>query len=556
MLKLFIQFEFEKAVKYFKTKKLAKVITGSLFLLVFLFISIGIYSFFVTGFRYINIESEENIRSSLILFLYEIFLLIISGIIVFSTMITGVFNLFRGGDNNWIISSPKYSFLPKLIFIRSLFNSTLPLIIMFIPAVAALVKVYTISYVGVLAILLSVVFLIVTLNSLTLLSVLLVASLYSYISRKIKYIPFNLKGLLILLLITISIIVTKVWSAMKSVDLISLFKAKEISGTVSVSNISDHFYLLPTHSFALEILHWQSSQIMDAYVSFFTLFVVSLLFGLLWWNASVVFYPLWKKLQEEGGHRTTKNDLASSSLTYRFIGSKTMVLFKKELLITSRNYKGVMWFSFLLFIWLLQIAANLILGRNIHQHEYDIVQKIVSLQLIQYIIAIYFISSFTLRFVFPSFSVEKKTSWILSSSPLSFKKIFFGKYFFYTSFFVALGIIMNYINSLILKLPFTHLLYSSSLFITAILFIVTLGLSLGALFPNTETDDPEVISTSMPGLFFTALALVYGALSDGVLYLCLSRGMYYIAPLFMLVTLLCIVLLIKQVLKNKIKGIL
>jgi hypothetical protein len=150
--------------------------------------------------------------------------------------------------------------------------------------------------------------------------------------------------------------------------------------------------------------------------------------------------------------------------------------------------------------------------------------------------------------------LEKKTAWILASAPLSFRKIFFGKYFFYSSFFVVVGIVMNYINSIILKVPVTHTLYSMVLFVSVIIFIVTMGLSLGAIFPNRETDDPETISTSMPGLFFTALALIYGALSDWVLYVTLLTGNPLRLTLFISATILLIaVFLVKtpQLVKNK-----
>lgn len=83
---------------------------------------------------------------------------------------------------------------------------------------------------------------------------------------------------------------------------------------------------------------------------------------------------------------------------------------------------------------------------------------------------------------------------------------------------------MSYINIGILNLPLSHAVYSMLLFISVVVFIVTLGLSMGAVFPNYETDDPEVISTSMPGLFFTALSLIYGALGAGVLYRGLLSG--------------------------------
>ena len=77
---------------------------------------------------------------------------------------------------------------------------------------------------------------------------------------------------------------------------------------------------------------------------------------------------------------------------------------------------------------------------------------------------------------------------------------------------------MSYINSVVLNVPLAQAAYGMMLLVVTIIFIVTLGLSLGALFPNTETDDSETISTSMPGLFFTALSLVYGSISAFILY--------------------------------------
>ena len=213
-----------------------------------------------------------------------------------------------------------------------------------------------------------------------------------------------------------------------------------------------------------------------------------------------------------------------------------MALFKKEALVSTRNYKGVLWFLFLFLIWLAQIGANVILSHNVARYETDISAKIATLQALQFIIAVYFMSSFTLRFVFPSFSVEKKTAWILASAPLSFRRIFFGKYLFYTVFFVILGVIMSTINSNMLHLSFTYAFYSILLFIITTIFIVTSGLSIGAIFPSTETDDPEVISTSMSGLSFTALALIYGAISAGVLYMTLLRGLTSLLLLFSLLT--------------------
>jgi hypothetical protein len=227
--------------------------------------------------------------------------------------------------------------------------------------------------------------------------------------------------------------------------------------------------------------------------------------------------------------------------SYHFNGGRTMALFTKEALISSRNWKGISWFLFLALIWLIQIGANVIMGHNIQKYQPDVSEKTILLQVIQFIIAVYFISSFTLRFVFPSFSAEKKTAWIVGTAPLNFKKIFFGKYFFYTLFLVVLGLFMNTVNTLVLGLTFVPALYATVLFVVTIVFIVTFGLSLGVLFPSTETDDPEVISTSMPGLFFTAVSLIYGAIADLVLYVTLEHGTFGYLVLYLVITVACIV---------------
>jgi hypothetical protein len=555
MIKLFLKFEISKINKYFKAKALAKVITSLLFMVVFAFIAVGIYFFFVSGFRYIQADAMDDIRLALTLFLYEFFLLILAGIVVFSSLISGIFNLFRSDYNNWVISSPGYKLFPRLVLFRSLSASLLPLLVMFLPAVLALHKVYHFSIFGLFFITASVVLFLLLLNALTLLSIILVSYFYYKISQIIKKIPFNFKGLIALLLLLVSSTVATVWHILASIDLVTLFKVKAESSSVSLSEMAIHFKYLPTHPFAMEIVNWQTGEIVSALFNFSLLLLLAVVSSVAWWYVSPLFYPLWQKFQEGNAGIVTSNDKKTAdSRVYLFNGNLTTVLFKKELLTSTRNWKGILWFFFLLFIWLMQIGANLILNHNIVKHQHDISQKIITLQVIQYVIAIYFISSFTLRFVFPSFSLEKKTAWILASAPLSFRKIFFGKYFFYSSFFVVVGIVMNYINSIILKVPVTHTLYSMVLFVSVIIFIVTMGLSLGAIFPNRETDDPETISTSMPGLFFTALALIYGALSDWVLYVTLLTGNPLRLTLFISATILLIaVFLVKtpQLVKNK-----
>ncbi len=548
MMRLFLKFELQKIVSYFKTGKLAKLITAGLFISVFVFVGVGLYYFFLSGFRYVNFSVEQEIQLPLTLFIYEFFLLVMAGVVVFGAVVSAMFSLFRGQYDNWIISSPGYKLLPRIVLVRSLLTSSWPLFVMFLPAVLAFNKIYHLGAVTLFFVLVSVVLLLVLLNALSLLSVLIVSALYYKVTTKLKKVRFTFSGLVTLLFLIVTAIIARIWNVVSDIDLVKLFRADDADVNVSIQNISSHFYLSPTHPLALEIINWQEKLTADALMNFSLLFILAVAAVFIWWKVSVLFYPLWQKFQE-GTSRLIDNEAVSrtSSRIYYFTGGKVMALFKKEALVTSRNLRGIMWFLFLFGLWLAQVGTNIILSNNIARYQTDVSEKLAVFQALQFIIAIYFICSFALRFVFPSFSVEKKTAWILGTAPLSFKKIFFSRYLFYTVFFVALGSLMSYVNVRILDLSGVYTFYSMSLFVTTVIFIVTLALSLGAIFPSKETDDPEAISTSMSGLFLTALSLLYGGLSALTLYGTLIRGEISALVLFEVFTFALIAIMLYKV---------
>lgn len=516
-MRLFLQFEIGKLIKFYRTKTLAKVITTLMFLGVFLFVALGIYGFFVSGFRFINIEAVEDIRFALTLFLYEVFFVILAGIIFVSSLVTGVFNLFKGDTNDWVISSPGYRLFPRLVFIRSTLATLFPTAILFTPAILAFNRVYDVSALSLFFILLSVLLLIVLINATALSLIVLVAKVYEKVTQKIKGVPFSFKGLVLLLMVTLGALLTYTWKTLTNVDLVNLFRAEDVDTYLSVSNISGYFSTLPTHPFALEIVSFQAGNTLLALTNFGVLALLAIVAYAVWFFISPLFYVTWLKFQE--GNGAVRSEVGGTQKApYLFTGSPLMALFKKEWLVSSRNLRAVVWFLFLFVIWLLQIGTSVLLDNNIRRYGADLSEKMAIVQGLQFIIAVYFIAAFALRFVFPSFSTEKKTAWIVGSAPLSFSKIFYGKYLFYVTFFAVLGGIMSYVTTAVLDLSLSSALYEVLLLGSVIIFVVTFALSLGALFPNTETDDPEVITTSMPGLFFTALSLIYGTISGWILY--------------------------------------
>ena len=190
----------------------------------------------------------------------------------------------------------------------------------------------------------------------------------------------------------------------------------------------------------------------------------------------------------------------------------------------------MLWLGFLLTIWLIQTSLNLLAKSNAETYNANLSSVFSLVQAIQAATVVYFIASFVLRFAFPSFSMEKKTAWIIASAPLSLSSLFWAKFLFYGVIFGALGVLTGVLNAF--ALPFS---VAGSLFVfiaAAIIFLTALGITLGALFPNFETDDPETLSTTLPGLAFIMLAFLYGAGGAWIIYNAFASGTPFALLLF------------------------
>ncbi len=161
----------------------------------------------------------------------------------------------------------------------------------------------------------------------------------------------------------------------------------------------------------------------------------------------------------------------------------------------------------------------------------------------QFVTGIFFISAFVLRFVFPTFGSERKSAWLLATAPIKMTRVYWAKLWFFTSIFTTLGILIVAINLSHYGVSFLSFGFSMIIFISSVIFIIVYGLSLGAIFPNFETDDPSALSTSLPGLGFIVGSLIYGTLGGFLLYKAYVVDVFWWVFLFELMTLFGIVVL-------------
>jgi ABC-2 type transport system permease protein len=119
------------------------------------------------------------------------------------------------------------------------------------------------------------------------------------------------------------------------------------------------------------------------------------------------------------------------------------------------------------------------------------------------------IAAIAARFVFPAMSIEGRMMWLLRSSPLDVRTIFWSKYWVGTIplLVVALPLIVG-TNIVLEASPF--ILTLTTLTMIGITFALTaLALGFGALYPNYDTENVAEIPTSFGGLLFMMTAISY-----------------------------------------------
>jgi ABC-2 type transport system permease protein len=99
--------------------------------------------------------------------------------------------------------------------------------------------------------------------------------------------------------------------------------------------------------------------------------------------------------------------------------------------------------------------------------------------------------------------------WLLRSSPLDVRSLFWSKYWVGTLPLLLVALPLIVVTNLILEVsPFIFAI-STGTMVMATFALAALALGFGALFPNYESDNVAEIPTSFGGLLFMMTAVAY-----------------------------------------------
>jgi ABC-2 type transport system permease protein len=509
MFSYLLKFQAQRIGRYFKNNKAAKSITIVLFALVFLSIAFGVYKFFNFGAATIDSDSYLYFRNALVLYVFEVFFLLVYFLLLISSAITALFSLFDE-NTSAIIASPSFQKNTVWSWIVTELSSLWIFLFVLVPAVIGVLPKKNIILSGAISLLQ-----ILTAVTAIVLTSYIIIFIVSHILRLFKA-RVSKKKLAFILVGIFSIIFVIIAYQIKSFDIATVLEPGNLALTVApVSQVAKGFVYFPSTISALGMYSERLGSVVPALevlgILIFTDAVLFLLFKL----SSKNYLIFWQEVSE--GNELKEPSRKKLRLSF-LLKTKTGALFYKEMIETFRNQRNVLWLFFLLILWVSNIGLSIVLKNNLQSGNYLLPNLPGLVLAIQAVILSYFIAALVLRFAFIAFSSEKKTSWILGSAPIKYSEALLSKFIFYTCCFGLVGLITGVINNCIfggISGHFTLVLVSS---VISAIILTAYGMSLGAFFPNFQTDDPQQTSNTLPGLALIFGSILYGFIEAFFLY--------------------------------------
>lgn len=509
--------------QFFRTRTVAKSLAAIAFIFLLSAVGYGVYLYTRLGLSYINDTPDQG---NVLLFLYEAFYGVLFYIISFGGALTYFYTVFKKPSNNWIVASPHFKTLIVYYFVRILLVSLLPILVFSIPTLLAAHTIFDVSFGEIGILLIENILLMVAAIGSSIVILLFSAIILNTLRIKNRN-PLSPTSLLIFVCVIYLGFLIGAWFTAIPDNFIEFWGINTIGGEpFPLELVQQRFSWLPTHITAqmlFTLQHESVGMVFDliAYRVFGISAVLVLVF-----LTNRAFLPIWLKLQE-GSFIAQPRSQKSNREPHVFpmiLKSQIGLLIEKEILVAVRNTREVIWLVFLTSIWVLYIGFNFIFLQNIGESDIPTPNVEYALYSIQILIGIYFITALTLRFVFPSFSREQRTSWVLLSAPVNLKKQFYGKLYAFLAVFCLLAFILSGINLSAFRISQLDTIIFIIIILTSASTVVTFGLSMGIIFPQFNSDNPEDLSTSIPGMFFTFLSIIIGGVGAFVFYLYLQSG--------------------------------
>jgi len=122
-------------------------------------------------------------------------------------------------------------------------------------------------------------------------------------------------------------------------------------------------------------------------------------------------------------------------------------------------------------------------------------------------LAAFVLSAVSARFVFPAVSIEGDAFWIVKSSPVSIQTFLWIKFFVYFLPLLLLSELLIVVTNILLHVtPFMMVISIVTIFLM-VPGIISMGIGLGSIYPDFQSENPAQSVTSLGGLIYMTLCI-------------------------------------------------
>lgn len=140
----------------------------------------------------------------------------------------------------------------------------------------------------------------------------------------------------------------------------------------------------------------------------------------------------------------------------------------------------------------------------------------------------FILATLSVRFVYPNISLEGKSFWVITSSPMPLKRLFWEKFWLAFIIFVLLAEVLAFISNIMLGLRGYMMILGFFSILLMSMSLTSLAVGMGAIFPHFEEYNPGRIASSIGGMLTTVISLLYVTLMVIILALPTYRYSAYV----------------------------
>jgi hypothetical protein len=515
---LFLSYPGQVIKRYLSRERFTRVFTISLFLIIIALVAVAIYTITFGGLGFISKNAE--LQNGLQFYIIQLFGLLVF-VLGFINSILIIASGFARKNYQWIAITPSFSILAFVQLFQLLTSSLWIFLAIITPVLLAIGNFTGISWFGfVLSFLLTIALIITASVAGTFFYLVSIYILQGFSQLLQRNIVSQSRAILILIVFSI-IAAIGFWRTAIPQDFVQFFDG---SSAEQIDTLREKLMLLPTFGIS-QVLHnilFESTSFGIRYALILMILSLAALIAL-YALLRIQYLSIWQLLQE-GNYVADKSVNTPNYKAYNFPSSSIVhTIIDKELLLIWRDKKNLLWLLIVIALWGAQTAVSWRVTSNAAT-AYGVVEVIPNFVYpLILAIGLYFISALSLRFVFPTFSSERKVAWILGVAPISLWNIAVGKLIIYTGLFTFIGSPLLITNFTLLNFEFFPAVIYWLVFSLSIILIVQMAIFLSIRYPNRFSSDPETLSTTLPGLAFTTLALGGSLVISSIMYLALEK---------------------------------